>query len=271
MSAGFLACLALVSGLACAAANELTSQQGAAAVDGAQLSGMQVDASSGAITLQNIRLPGVSVKGVLFLPQQPQQAPAHSAPANNTGEPLDWEQRWHRDGTGASFSVSAALPAALTGPASPALHLTVEVHCQGCGGSLGSTAVHLAAADGTLGAGGEGAAGSSSGIIIFILQGASSPADGARSAHLREGVPRHVSRTLHQLSSTAEPTPLLHCSLSVDPGQPPVSFQGCQAVPLQPSALYHVYYSLEPGPAGGTLWRGGLKINASAVGGQWAG
>lgn len=54
--------------------------------------------------------------------------------------------------------------------------------------------------------------------------------------------------------------------------QPGCALGCCQTVPMTPSILYQCYCTLEPGGSqGGTRWRGGLKINAAAAGGQWAG
>jgi len=55
-------------------------------------------------------------------------------------------------------------------------------------------------------------------------------------------------------------------------GDQTLRFERCQTVLTTPSILYQCYCTLEPGGSqGGTRWRGGLKINAAAAGGQWAG
>jgi hypothetical protein len=81
-----------------------------------------------------------------------------------------------------------------------------------------------------------------------------------------EAVQQH-RRRLQQAST--KPTALGDCSLAV--GTNSISFDGCLSVHLNPSALYQIYYSLSPNGKGGTSWRGGLKVGAAQVGGQWAG
>jgi hypothetical protein len=192
------------------------------------------------------RLAPASLSGVYLLPQHVDM-PAALARLPLGGRALDWEQRYHRTGVAGTVSVRAALPQA----GGPAAVTRAVAYCQGpapgCNGVFASQGD--AAADG-------GA------VAVFLFAAAPRPQPTPGGARRRR-----LQQTLN--SQLPTPTPLPDCTLEVA-GQATL-FEGCQSVPLRPSILYHVFYTLEEAPQGGTRWIGGLKVDAASAGGEWAG
>lgn len=240
------------------------------------------------------RLAGAHVAGVRLIPG----AAAHlrgqssestiatlaavAAAPGSAQQNLDWEQRWEPAAAGGagSYKVLAVLPAGM----SPLAVAWVATVCDGCAaarsgpfpGPLG--AVQLGPwQDARQDNGSNGGA-----AVVFVLRpglaataaGATTAdgagADGAASA---AGSPAAGRAGRRLLQTGGAPTPLPDCSLAVG-SAPAETFAGCKSVSTSPAASYHVYCTLQPGTAsnaGGTRWRGGVKVAASAVGGQWAG
>lgn len=209
-----------------------------------------------------------------------------AAAPGSDGQELDWEQRWEPAAAGSRriFSVSAALPAGLRHQAVG----WVAAVCDGCAteGSepsptpLGAVQLQSPAVE-------EGQAGGDIGsaAVVFLLRASTSaPAaaakdaaptttgtDGGTSGAAAPAAGSQAGRAAgrRMLQAGAAPAPLADCSLAVG-SAPAETFAGCKSVATSPAASYQVYCTLEPS-AGGTRWRGGVKVAASAVGGQWAG
>lgn len=190
---------------------------------------------------------------------------------------LDWQQT-HEGGT---YSVVATLPPEVSWTAVS----QVVAYCESCGsftGVLASAAVPPAGGEAGGGNGGSG----SGGTVVFIFQNAQLvPADPGQPQQVQQAVPQLKAAQASSGASAAgissatgasgrrlqqSQGPPADCSLQV--GDQTLRFGRCQAVPMTPNILYQCFCTLEPGGSqGGTRWRGGLKIAAAAVGGQWAG
>lgn len=170
---------------------------------------------------------------------------------------LDWEQQYHAGPSaaalraGGSYSLLAVLPTDDSGPQPVS---RVVAYCEDCSGFSGT----LATAEVQ-----PGPPHASGGTVTFVFQGVQLRGAAAVGGAGSRG------RELQQAPAAPTPQPLPDCSLQV--GDQQLTFEGCQAAPLNPNALYQIYYTLTPSDTGGTRWSGGLKIDAAAVGGQWAG
>ncbi|KAL4443838.1 hypothetical protein ABPG75_011575 [Micractinium tetrahymenae] len=297
--------LLLLAGLALATALQTPSSATIALSGGAvpsvtQEPGIDVELGSGTVTLKNVRLAAASVAGARLILNADDiaegdpagsalsQLAAAAAASGSSSLELDWEQRWEPapaaggGGSRGGYSVSAVLPAGV----SQQQVRWVAAHCDGCAadGSEVFTGL-LGVADVAAPLDGTHAAGSAA--VVFLFRGsASTPATTAAVAATTSGGSsskaatssaagalgsRRAGRRLHQLGSP--PASLPDCSLAVG-SAPAETFAGCKAVTTSPATSYQVYCTLEPGTganAGGTHWRGGVKVAASAVGGQWAG
>lgn len=163
---------------------------------------------------------------------------------------LDWQQL--HPPAGGPYSVVATLP-----PQAPTHAVRQAVaYCAGCSGFSGALASAMLAQLGSdTSDGGMDGAGAG-GTVVFIFEG----------TQLSGAVP--AAGGARRLRQAPLPLPA-NCSLQL--GGQKLSFQGCLDVITQPPTTYQVFYTLEPSAGGGTLWRGGLRVDAAAVGGQWAG
>lgn len=210
-------------------------------------------------------LRGGSVAAVRFLPNSLDVAEAIFPRRTLT---LDWQQTYE----GSTFSVAATLP-----PEVPWTAVSqAVVYCENCAGFTGVLArARLPQAGG--GASDGGASGE--GTVAFVFQnaqlapaGAQQPQQGAalqsQMPLAAAGAPAGGASGRRLQQQQQEPPP--DCSLQV--GDQTLRFERCQTVPMKPYALYQCFCTLEPGGSqGGSRWRGGLRIDAAGVGGQWGG
>lgn len=183
---------------------------------------------------------------------------------------------WHLTQEGGTYSVEATLP--------PEVSWTdvsqAVVYCESCSGFTGMLASAAVPQEGG-GADGGGQGSASGGTVAFIFQNAQLAPPGAQQPQQAQQPAQQLTASRSAPGETAaggsgrrlqqqSAAPPADCSLQV--GDQTLRFERCQTVLTTPSILYQCYCTLEPGGSqGGTRWRGGLKINAAAAGGQWAG
>lgn len=270
------AALLLAWALCCGATStQLQPDAAALAAGGPQADGWTFTVDpGGSVGLHGITLRDGSVAAVRFLPNSLDVAEAIFPRRTLL---LDWQQT-HEGGT---YSVVATLPPEVSWTAVS----QVVAYCESCGsftGVLASAAVPPAGGEAGGGNGGSG----SGGTVVFIFQNAQLvPADPGQPQQVQQAVPQLKAAQASSGASAAgissatgasgrrlqqSQGPPADCSLQV--GDQTLRFGRCQAVPMTPNILYQCFCTLEPGGSqGGTRWRGGLKIAAAAVGGQWAG
>ena len=154
---------------------------------------------------------------------------------------LDWQLQHDADSGGGGGGSSSSLVAALPPQVDWQAISQAAVHCQDCDGftgSLGAAAISL-----------EASSKVGSGTVVFVL--------------------KNVQLAWPEAGTAPAAAAAADCALQV--GSQQLSFQGCQTVDLQPSIPYQVFYTLTPSASGGTKWQGGLRVDAAAVQGQWAG
>lgn len=175
---------------------------------------------------------------------------------------LDW-QLTHE---GSTSSVVATLPPEVSWTAVS----QAVAYCESCGGFTGVLASAQVPQPG--GASGSG------GTVAFIFQNAQLAPAGTdppqqpqaqAAAQVTAGASAAGAGASGRRLQQQSPAPPADCSLQV--GDQTLQFERCQTVPMTPNMLYQCFSTLEPNSQGGTRWRGGLKIDAAAVGGQWAG
>ena len=167
---------------------------------------------------------------------------------------LDWQLQHDADSGGGGGGSSSSLVAALPPQVDWQAISQAAVHCQDCDGftgSLGAAAISL-----------EASSKVGSGTVVFVLKN-------VQLAWPEAGTQRR--RRLQQQQDGAAPAAAAAADCALQVGSQQLSFQGCQTVDLQPSIPYQVFYTLTPSASGGTKWQGGLRVDAAAVQGQWAG